>query len=184
MLRRRGQSVVSQTERCQRAFQEHARSLPHGPIFRNIKLVVFLLVACITLSPFVPALVAGARAQSVTYAYDADGRLSAVANGSNSVAGYQYDALGNLYGISRGTGVGFGMVPMIGVPGSQVTIYGIGFSATAGQNTVTFNGTPAAVSTATPTKLVVTVPSGASTGLVSVTTPSGSSNSAANFTVN
>lgn len=139
--------------------------------------VVFLLIAGLTLSQFIPALVPCAQAQSVSYAYDADGRLSAVSDGSNNVAGYQYDQLGNLLAISRNTGVGFGVVPSSGSVGTQVTLYGIGFNATPSQNTVKFNGTAATVSTATTTKLVVTVPGGASTGPISVTSLSGSGNS-------
>jgi YD repeat-containing protein len=150
----------------------------------QLRIFVFLLVSCVTLSQYIPALVQGAHAQSVSYAYDADGRLGAVADGSNNVAGYQYDALGNLLGISRSTGVGFDVVPFTGSVNTQVAIYGIGFSPTVSQNTVKFNGTSATVSTATTTKLVVSVPSGASTGPVSVTTPSGSSTGTAFFKVN
>ena len=144
----------------------------------RLRIFVFLLISCVTLAEFFPVLVPGAHAQSVSYAYDADGRLSAVSDGSNNVAGYQYDQLGNLLVISRNTGVGFGVVPTGGSAGTtQVTIYGIGFSATPSLNTVKFNGTSASVSSATTTKLVVTVPSGASTGPISVTSPSGSGNS-------
>jgi YD repeat-containing protein len=154
----------------------------------RIRIFVFLLVSCVALSQFIPALVAAAHAQSVSYAYDADGRLSAVADGSNNVAGYQYDQLGNLLGISRNTGVGFDVVPFAGSVNTQVAIYGLGFSATLNQNTVKFNGTTATVLSATPatnpTKLLVDVPSGASTGPVSVTTPSGSSTGTASFKVN
>jgi hypothetical protein len=58
--------------------------------------------------------------------------------------------------------------------GTIVTISGIGFSATANQNTVTFNSAPTTVSSAMATQLVVMVPSGATTGPIAVTTPSGS----------
>jgi YD repeat-containing protein len=174
MTRRRRQSVVRRKEGCEYTFEDHGRSVR---LFRKVKLIVSLLVACIPLTEFIPALGPAAHAQSVSYAYDADGRLSAVSDGSNNVAGYEYDQLGNLLAISRNTGVGFGAVPSSGPIGTQVTLYGIGFSATTSQNAVKFNGISASVSSATTTKLVVTVPSGASTGPISVTSPSGSGNS-------
>ncbi|HEY6420720.1 MAG TPA: IPT/TIG domain-containing protein [Candidatus Binataceae bacterium] len=119
----------------------------------------------------------------VTYVYDLNGRLNAVVDGSNNVAAYQYDAVGNLLGISRGVGVGFSFVPIHGASGTKVTLFGSGFSTTASQDTVKFNGVIATITAANPLKLVVTVPSGASTGFVSVTTPSGSSTSAVQFSV-
>jgi len=123
-----------------------------------------------------------AGAQSVSYVYDADGQLNAVANSAGNCAAYQYDAAGNLLGISRGTAVAFAMVPTSGAAGTTVHLYGCGFSATPSQDTVTFNGVNATVASATTTQLVVTVPSSATAGLVSVTTPSGSNSSIISFT--
>src|SRR5262249_60295505 len=48
---------------------------------------------------------------------------------------------------------------------------------------VRFNGTPATISTASTTTLVVTVPGGATTGTISVTAPAGSATSSASFTI-
>ena len=53
---------------------------------------------------------------------------------------------------------------MQGIIGTEVTITGTGFSTTATDNTVKFNGTTATVSGATNTSLVVTVPTGTTTG--------------------
>jgi hypothetical protein len=64
-----------------------------------------------------------------------------------------------------------------------VTIVGAGFSATAAQNTVTFNGVSATVVSATPNRLVAVVPVGATTGPIRVTSPAGSAVSAASFVV-
>src|SRR5581483_6408757 len=66
---------------------------------------------------------------------------------------------------------------------TTVTLVGTGYSATASQNTVTFNGTAATVTSATTTQLVVTVPTGATTGPIAVTTPNGSATSSTPFTV-
>src|SRR5262249_28003653 len=101
-------------------------------------------------------------------------------------ATYNYDAVGNLTSITRQNSTALSVVefsPNSGPIGTTVTIYGTGFSATANQNTVTFNGTVATVNSATATQLVATVPSGATTGLINVTTPGGSASSAAAFTV-
>lgn len=127
---------------------------------------------------------ARAQAGSITYVYDAGDRLEAAVDSSGNVVAYQYDAVGNLWGIARGNPVAFAMVPISGSVGAtQIKIYGSGFSSTANQNTVKFNGTAAAVSSASPTVLVVTVPSGATTGPVTVTSPNGSGTSSTNFTV-
>jgi len=55
--------------------------------------------------------------------------------------------------------------PESGTPGTSVSIYGSGFSSTAGDNTVEFGGTAATVTSASANRLVVEVPNGA-TGLV------------------
>jgi hypothetical protein len=55
-----------------------------------------------------------------------------------------------------------------GLPGGRVTITGTGFSTTASQNQVTFNGTPATVVSATATSLVVIVPEGFTSGPLKV----------------
>jgi len=58
--------------------------------------------------------------------------------------------------------------PAIGVTNTQVTIFGTQFKADANQNIVKFNGVAAAVSTATPLQLAVSVPSGCTSGPVTV----------------
>lgn len=123
---------------------------------------------------------------SVIYAYDVLGRLVQVTDPSGESAFYRYDAVGNIIAIDRvGTGsVGIsGFSPTSGAVGVSVTISGTGFSATAGQNTVTFNGTAAPVVSASTTQLVVTVPVSATTGTIGVTTPSGSASSTTPFAV-
>lgn len=65
--------------------------------------------------------------------------------------------------------------------GSTVTISGSNFSTTPADNVVKFNGVAAAVTSASATSLTVTVPAGATSGQVSVTTPGGTATSGSWF---
>jgi YD repeat-containing protein len=144
----------------------------------------------LTLVLFAPS---GAWAQqaNINYVYDDFNRLSAVVDQQGNVATYSYDLAGNLLAIGRVNAssipgpVGITLVaPNIGpVTTTSVAIYGKGFSATPTDNTVLFNGTAAAVTAAAPNRLAVTVPIGATTGLITVTTPSGSAMSPSPFAV-
>lgn len=69
-------------------------------------------------------------------------------------------------------------------PGAEIVITGDNFSPATLNNTVKFNGIQAIVSAATKTSLTVIVPSGAKTGAVTVTTPSGTVTLDGIFTVN
>ena len=66
-----------------------------------------------------------------------------------------------------------GVEPASGPIGSAVTISGIGFDPSADGNQVDFNGVAALVLSATDTTIETTVPVGATTGPISVTTPFG-----------
>src|SRR5262249_31672694 len=61
------------------------------------------------------------------------------------------------------------IAPVGGTVGTQVTLTGSGFQASQGSSTVTFNGTVAAVSSWSDTQIVATVPTGATTGPLTVT---------------
>ncbi len=125
-------------------------------------------------------------ANSVSYAYDDLGRLVAVTSPTGEAATYSYDSVGNLLSITRtgSTQVSIAnATPGSGTVGTEVTIYGTGFSNTPGQNGVRFNGVATAVISATATQLVVKVPAGATTGTIAVVTPSGSATSATSFVV-
>ena len=63
--------------------------------------------------------------------------------------------------------------PTSGLAAVQVTITGTGFSSTASDNTVKFNGATATVVSATATSIVVNAPAMGSTGAVTVTTTGG-----------
>jgi hypothetical protein len=76
-----------------------------------------------------------------------------------------------------------GFSPSSGAVSATVTISGANFSTTPANNVVRFNGTLAVVTASTATSITTTVPAGASTGTVSVTTSGVTVNSATSFTV-
>jgi hypothetical protein len=71
--------------------------------------------------------------------------------------------------------------PAYALPGETVTITGTNFSTTLSNNTVEFNGTSAAVNTASATQLTVTAPASGTTGKISVTVSGLSDLSASDF---
>ena len=123
---------------------------------------------------------------TIQYVYDELGRLVGVVDATGDTATYAYDAVGNVLSINRHQSSQISIVdftPNGGPVGTPVTIAGTGFSATPSQNTVAFNGTSATVTSATATQLTVSVPSGATTGAIAVTSPAGSVTSASSFAV-
>jgi PKD repeat protein len=70
--------------------------------------------------------------------------------------------------------------PTSGPVGTSVDILGTSFT---GASAVSFNGTPASFTVNSDSELHATLPSGATTGPISVTTPSGTGTSASSFTV-
>ena len=124
-------------------------------------------------------LLQGAPAGPVLYAYDELDRLIQVTDPAGESAIYRYDKVGNITAIERPGAGGVkisGFTPREGVSGTAVTIFGTGFSTTPAQDGVMFGAAPAAVTSATATQLVTTVPAGLSTGsyTVGVTSPGGS----------
>ena len=120
------------------------------------------------------------------YVYDQLGRLVGVIDTSGNAAAYSYDAVGNLLAINRytsGQTSVLGFTPTSGPVGTTVTIIGTGYSATSSQDTVSFNGTSASITSASVNQIVATVPTGATTGPIQVTTPSGTFTTTTNFTV-
>lgn len=73
--------------------------------------------------------------------------------------------------------------PSSGIVGTSVTISGTNFSSTLSSNIVKFNGTTASLSSGSATQLIATVPSGASTGKISVTVGSNTATSSGDFTI-
>jgi YD repeat-containing protein len=127
-----------------------------------------------------------AHAQSTQYTYDADGRVVGIAQTSKASTQYTYNTLGHLAQVNAlpiGQVAIFAFTPTQGTTGAQVTIEGQGFSTTAASNSVAFNGVAATVLSATAAQLVVSVPSGASTGLISVTVAGNTALSATPFII-
>src|SRR5205823_8364695 len=138
------------------------------------------VLASVALAGVLVSLVGAAQAAppstAITYAYDELGRLVAASDPTQGAAKYTYDSVGNLTAIARqavSVVSVLGFSPKAGPAGTTVTIYGTGFSATPSQNTVKFNGTVGTVVSSTATKIVATVPTGATTGTISVTAPGG-----------
>jgi YD repeat-containing protein len=128
----------------------------------------------------------GSASSAIGYAYDQLGRLISVTDPAAGTAVYSYDPVGNLLSISRYPSTSVLVItfaPISGPAGTVVTISGAGFSATPSQNTVAFNGTAATVAYSTATQIVASVPAGASTGPIAVTSPTGLATSSASFTV-
>jgi YD repeat-containing protein len=120
------------------------------------------------------------------YAYDPLGRLVQAVAADGTAVQYSYDAVGNITAIRRlvdGALRIIDFMPPAGTIGNTVAIYGFGFSTTPSENNVTFNGTAATITAATPTALTVSVPSGATTGKISVVVGNGSATSSTDYMV-
>lgn len=144
------------------------------------------LMACCMAALLLALLPVRVAAAPFSYFYDHAGRLVGVTDESGTTAAYRYDAVGNITSIARfapNAPAVIGFSPASGAVGRTVTLAGSGFSPTANQNTVRFNQTVATVLSATSTRLVTSVPAGASTGLISVTGPAGSAASHSPFVV-
>ena len=125
-------------------------------------------------------------AWAASYVYDANGRLRAVTSSTGASSEYIYDALGNLYAVDAIPASQlaiFAFTPNHGGVGTTVTVFGQGFSTTPGNNVLKFNGTAATVSSSTATQLVATVPTGATTGPISVQVGTSTATSLDNFLV-
>jgi hypothetical protein len=77
----------------------------------------------------------------------------------------------------------FSFTPAAGTEGSTVVITGRNFAAIPADNIVTFNGVAAVVSQASRTELTVVVPSGATTGKITIATNGKTATSATDFIV-
>jgi RHS repeat-associated protein len=109
---------------------------------------------------------------NAVYAYDAAGRLVGVTDPAGETARYRYDKAGNRLGIDRyasSTLSVLSVAPVRAKAGAKVTLAGTGFSPTTADNAVTFGGKAATITSASATRLVVTVPADAVSGKVAVT---------------
>lgn len=140
-----------------------------------------LLIVIFTTSPLSALAQQGG---TTTYVYDANGRLHAVISPAGEAAVYEYDAAGNITAIRRLAATALAILsfsPHEGMPGDPVTFIGVGFGG--GVTSVSFNGAPATIVSVTNSKVVATVPAAATTGLVTITTPTGSVTTTEPFTI-
>ena len=118
---------------------------------------------------------------------DNQGRFTGTSNGSTTITAIS-GTLTQTANVTVGSG-GYSLTitnvsPSAAVPGSTVTIYGNYFDASStGNNNVYFNGTRATVIYASSTSLTVSVPYGATSGYIQVSTPYGSGVSPSTFTI-
>jgi uncharacterized repeat protein (TIGR03803 family) len=108
---------------------------------------------------------------------DTNGKLYGTTCESYCNTGY---GSGSVFGLYVGLGAFVQIVPAGGKVGAGVRILGNNLTGTTG---VTFNGTPATFTVVSSTLITTTVPAGATTGKVQVTTPSGTLTSNVNFRV-
>jgi N-acetylneuraminic acid mutarotase len=112
------------------------------------------------------------------------GKISVTVSGLQGVSQYDFTVVHQPPTIASFT-PSSGYVPFVntGIPGTVVTIYGTNFSPTPANNSVKFSGTTATVSNATTTRLTASVPQGATSGKISVTTNNLTGVSTNDFTI-
>src|SRR6266446_148684 len=124
--------------------------------------------------------------EDTTAPYSVPWDTTTASNGSHTLTAVARDSLGVLW-TSQPVTVTVSNPPTItsftptsGPVGTSVTINGTNFT---GASTVRFNGTSASFTVNSATAITATVPVGASSGPISVTTPAGTASSAGSFTV-
>jgi uncharacterized repeat protein (TIGR03803 family) len=95
--------------------------------------------------------------------------------------GYQCNSCGTFYSLDIGAKPFVSLVSTSGKVGKTIEILGQGFKGTTG---VSFNGTPTTFKVISGTYVTAVVPTGATTGFVTVTTPKGKLTSNKKFRVN
>jgi uncharacterized repeat protein (TIGR03803 family) len=110
-----------------------------------------------------------------TLAQATNGELIGATTYTGRIRGY-----GTVFSLSTGLGPLVETVPTAAKVGARVIILGNGLTGTT---SVTFNGTSATFTVVSDTEITTTVPTGATTGTVSVTTPTGTLNSNPSFQV-
>lgn len=128
-------------------------------------LVIMLLVSIVTVN--------AQQGGTVTYGYDANGRLTSVTLPTGEGVIYTYDPAGNITSIQRLAGPGpqfISFSPQSGFIGDTVTFTGANFGNIT---SVSFNGTNATVFSGNLTQITATVPANASSGPITVTLANG-----------
>ena len=111
-----------------------------------------------------------------------DGTLVQGTNGDfyGTTSGDGAGGAGTVFGLSVGLGAFVETLPASGKVGAAVKILGTGLT---GASSVTFNGTAAVFTVVSSSEITTTVPAGATTGPVRVTTPAGTFTSSSAFRV-
>ncbi|MCD9189202.1 MAG: RHS repeat protein [Pyrinomonadaceae bacterium] len=140
--------------------------------FKNI-LLIFGLIIVLVLS-------ASAQSGTTQYVYDENGRLKAVIAPNGETTVYEYDAAGNNISIVRQNNpivsinsITFNRQDCASATISSVAISGSGFIPDLTQNSVTFNGFAATLTSATENEIIVSVPVDFSSGTVRVSNANG-----------
>lgn len=94
--------------------------------------------------------------------------------------GTTYEGDGTVFSLSVGLGPFVETLPTAGKVGSRIVVLG---NALTGTTSVTFNGTATTFTVVSPTEIKTTVPTGATSGKVQVTTPHGTLTSNVEFRV-
>jgi len=110
------------------------------------RLLLVALAVVLAWTPQSPAIAPtfAAPGDDIRYVYDELGRLVAVTDPASDTAVYTHDATGNITEIERYGSSDLSMIeftPNNAGVGRPVTLFGTGFSPTAGNNEVRFNGT-------------------------------------------
>jgi len=109
-----------------------------------------------------------------------NGSFYGTANGGGNLSCGTGSGCGTLWTVSVGLGPFVETQPISGVVGAAVIILGNNLTGATG---VSFNGTAATFTVVSSSEIQATVPAGATTGIVQVTTPSGTLNSSVPFQV-
>lgn len=131
-------------------------------------LVIMLLVSIVTVNAQ-----QNGQGGTVTYGYDANGRLTSVTLPTGEGVIYTYDPAGNITSIQRIAGPGpqfISFTPQSGFIGDTVTFTGVNFGSIT---SVSFNGTNATVFAGNLAQITATVPENASSGPITVTLANG-----------
>jgi uncharacterized repeat protein (TIGR03803 family) len=114
--------------------------------------------------------------------HDGDGPLHMIQHTNGTIYGLTSSSInyGSIYSLGVGVGPFVKTVTTVGAPGASVTILGTGLT---GSTAVAFNGTAAAFTVVSNSSITTTVPVGATTGTVTVTTPGGTLSSNVPFRV-
>ncbi len=111
---------------------------------------------------------------AIRYFYDDNSQLFRALDSAGTLVEYVYDPVGNILEIKRSTVAPtalsiLNVTPQYAKPGATIRIYGQNFSPAVAGNVVRLNGIAATVLSASATELTLVVPTGDTTGPVTVT---------------